>query len=101
MNEEEKFIVRDMAQSGVNTSQILTHLKLNSHNVLSTTSEIANERAAARKELLDGRTPIQALYDMLRCPQLGYTYDIKLGPGGNVESFIFLKREHDCNVPSV
>jgi hypothetical protein len=76
-----------MAWSGVITS----HLKMNSNNVFSTTRKIANEIAAAREELLNGRTPIQALYDMLRCPKCGYIYDIKLGPGGNVESLFFSK----------
>jgi MULE transposase domain len=80
-----------MARSGVKISQILTHLKLNSHNILSTTREIANETVAARKELLDGIPPIQALYDMFQRPKRGYTFDIKLGPGGNVKSLFFSK----------
>jgi MULE transposase domain len=80
-----------MARSGVNASQILTHLKLYSDNSLSTNREVSNERAAAQKELLNGRTPIQALYDMLRCPDRGYTYEIRLGRYANVESLFFSK----------
>jgi Ser/Thr protein kinase RdoA (MazF antagonist) len=59
LTEVEKAIVRDMAKAGVTSSQIQTHLKFTTGNELTTAREISNEKAAARKEFLSGRTPVQ------------------------------------------
>ena len=76
LTEVEKVIVRDMAKAGVTSSQIQSHLKFKTGNQLTTAREISNEEAAARKEFLNGRSPVQALYDLISSG--GYTFKVKL-----------------------
>jgi hypothetical protein len=46
-------------------------------------------KAAARKEFLNGITPVQALYDLISTG--GYTFKVKLGENGNLKALFFSK----------
>ena len=64
-------------------------MKFTTGNQLTTAREISNEKAAARKEFLSGRTPVQALYDLILSG--GYTFKVKLGDNGNLKALFFSK----------
>lgn len=61
----EQLMVRDMTSAGV-TPSILSTLKRQCDNQLATRRDVYNQVAAARVEILAGRSPIQALMETLR-----------------------------------
>ncbi|KAH6581272.1 hypothetical protein BASA50_004357 [Batrachochytrium salamandrivorans] len=63
LTKEEKAIVRDLASSGTGAAPTLAYLRDKTGNQWTTRKEIYNEKMVARTEFLDGRSPIQALYD--------------------------------------
>ncbi|KAH6572644.1 hypothetical protein BASA62_003290 [Batrachochytrium salamandrivorans] len=63
LTKEEKAIVRDLASSGTGAAPTLAYLRDKTGNQWTTRKEIYNEKVVARAEFLDGRSPIQALYD--------------------------------------
>lgn len=66
LTDAEKSVVRSMAANGVPVAAIRSSLQSEFQNRHSTRKTIHNEIGKARKEILDGRTPIVALYEVLQ-----------------------------------
>ena len=87
LNYEEKAIVRKMVEAGASTSTTLSFLKANTGNQWTTRKVINNEKAAARQDYLAGKTPIQALYELISAGE--YIYDYKTKENGTLCGLFF------------
>ncbi|KAI9910986.1 hypothetical protein PsorP6_010898 [Peronosclerospora sorghi] len=72
----EKSVVRALAEAGSSTSSILSYLKNNLGNQWTTRTEIDNEKAAERKAFLDGKSSVQALFEIITNGD--FIYDMKV-----------------------
>jgi len=63
LTEDERLITRQMADAGSTSAATLAYIRATTGNQWTTTQEIYNEKSRARREIMNGRTPIQTFYD--------------------------------------
>ncbi|KAH6574167.1 hypothetical protein BASA60_005676 [Batrachochytrium salamandrivorans] len=63
---KKRVIVGDLASSGTGAASTLAYLQDKTENQWTTRKERYNDKVVARAEFLDGRSPIQALYNKIR-----------------------------------
>jgi hypothetical protein len=88
LNDIQKTKVRELAAAGVRPTQILTTVKNDSPGCGASRKTLYNELFLARKEFLDGRRPVEALFDVLRDGP--YIYHVDVGPIGTITRLFFL-----------
>ncbi len=84
---EERKTAVSLCESGIGPSQILNVLKNDFGNTLSTRKEIHNYLAFARKEFLNGLSPIQKLLELLENGSFIYSYETS--DTGTIKSLFF------------
>jgi hypothetical protein len=76
-----------MSRAGCPPRQILSALRLEEQDLAAVSRTIYNARAKIRRETLDGRTPIEALFDVIR--DNDYVHDQRFDDQGRLTSFFF------------
>ena len=87
LTDTEKTIVRDMANAGTGAASTLAYLREKTRNQWTTKKEIHNEKVVARAEFLDGRSPIQALYDEISTGD--FIFNSKVNSNGSISGLFF------------
>ncbi|KAI9915592.1 hypothetical protein PsorP6_007268 [Peronosclerospora sorghi] len=87
LTEEEKTIVRDMANAGTRAAPTLAYLRDKTGNQWTTRKEIYNEKVVAKSEFLEGRSRIQALYDEIRAGD--FIFNVMVASDGALRGLFF------------
>ncbi|KAI9627955.1 hypothetical protein KEM48_011892 [Puccinia striiformis f. sp. tritici PST-130] len=84
---EQVIAIQKLSQSNIKPTQILLQLQTSNNKTYATNKTISNVLQKQRLKDLDGRTPIQALLDILK--ESNWTYDVKVNSSGNILSLFF------------
>ncbi|KAG5529294.1 hypothetical protein RHGRI_029855 [Rhododendron griersonianum] len=84
---EEVLSIKRMTMAGIPPREILTSLRLSNPNCKAIARTVYNAKATITKEVLAGRTMIQALFDELG--QGDFTFDIKRDGNGHLTHLFF------------
>ncbi|KAI9918990.1 hypothetical protein PsorP6_011291 [Peronosclerospora sorghi] len=80
-----------MANAGTGAAPTLAYLRYKTGNQWTTKKEIYNKKVVARREFLDGRSPIQALYDEIRAGD--FIFNVMVSSDGALQLNAKIKSE--------
>ncbi|KNE97965.1 hypothetical protein PSTG_08642 [Puccinia striiformis f. sp. tritici PST-78] len=84
---EQVIAIQKLSQSKIKPTQILIQLRTSNNETYATNKTISNVLQKQRLKDLDGRTPIQALLDILK--ESNWTYNVKVNSSGNILNLFF------------
>ncbi|POW13909.1 hypothetical protein PSHT_07589 [Puccinia striiformis] len=84
---EQVIAIQKLSQSNIKPTQILLQLQTSNNETYTTNKMISNVLQKKRLQDLDGRTPIQALLDILK--ESNWTYNVKVNSSGNILNLFF------------
>ena len=76
LDQDQYDLVHSMTEAGCRPREILCALRSTDDSFRGTAKTVYNRRQAARLEALDGRTPLQALFDTLQSTNYYYRYEV-------------------------
>ncbi|KAI9919409.1 hypothetical protein PsorP6_017782 [Peronosclerospora sorghi] len=76
-----------MSNAGTGAAPTLAYLRDKTGNQWTTRKEIYNEKVVARRDILDGRSPIQALYDEIRAGD--FIFNVIVASDGALRGLFF------------